>query len=296
MKIAYLILAHDQPGLFIRLASALRCGEAHIYAHIDRKIDQAEFQCPGVHFVADRTPVNHGGFSQVLAMLELLRAAAISQSDYFIFLSGRDYPIASNREIVATLSADTSRIYMNRYLLGPAAHLHHNITRWYFVDELARLPPTMRRGLRLLLYLLNGILPGRRFPAGWVPYRGSTSWYLPRPAVDWILRAAGERPDFVKFFRRANCPDEIFFQTLVYNRFRVNDAGAAKNEIKFNLHHIDWNPTRENPAILDMRDYEILSNGHNLFARKFDVRRSGDLLDALDQRRLSRDFRSTTER
>jgi hypothetical protein len=285
IRTAYLILAHDQPALFRRLVNAVRCPEAHIYAHIDGKSDARGFAHPGVTFTARQLRVNHSGFSQVQAMLELLEAASLACCDYYVFLSGRDYPVASNREIAATLSAYPGRLYMNRYPLDVGADLRRNITGWYFVDETAPLLRPIRRSLRAMLWLLNRILPERRFAAGWRPYRGSTSWYLPRAAVDAILETTRERPDLLKFFRRVNCPDEIYFQTVVYNRFPVRDEVVTRNEVKLNLHHIDWDPAREKPAILDMRDYTTLTGGRSLFARKFDLQRSAELLDALDRRR-----------
>jgi hypothetical protein len=55
-----------------------------------------------------------------------------------------------------------------------------------------------------------------------------------------------------------------------------------RNENKAYLHYIDWNPERENPAILTMQDYFLLKSSEALFARKFNEVKSKQLLDAID--------------
>lgn len=94
------------------------------------------------------------------------------------------------------------------------------------------------------------------------------------------------------FFKRVSCPDEIFFQTIVLNshyasqyKFFERDVlkavGVMRNENKAYLHFIDWNPKRENPAILDIRNYENIKKSGALFARKLDEERSLELIERL---------------
>jgi hypothetical protein len=63
------------------------------------------------------------------------------------------------------------------------------------------------------------------------------------------------------------------------------------HQYKAYLHYIDWNDLREDPAILDITDFEKISQSEALFARKFDEQKSRDLLDQIDARlRLTRDI------
>jgi hypothetical protein len=50
---------------------------------------------------------------------------------------------------------------------------------------------------------------------------------------------------------------------------------------------VDWSRERESPAILDERDWEVLRDSPDLFARKFDSRISAHLLDRIDCELLS---------
>ncbi len=68
-----------------------------------------------------------------------------------------------------------------------------------------------------------------------------------------------------------------------YARDVINKVGSMKNENKAYLHYIDWSVNREDPAILDVRDYQNLKKSDALFARKFDENKSKDLLDMIDQ-------------
>jgi hypothetical protein len=61
-----------------------------------------------------------------------------------------------------------------------------------------------------------------------------------------------------------------------------------KNENKAYLHYIDWNPKRENPTQLNLSDFDQLTKSDALFARKFNEKKSKELLDAIDQKILNR--------
>ena len=53
------------------------------------------------------------------------------------------------------------------------------------------------------------------------------------------------------------------------------------------LHYIDWDPGREDPAILDTRDFAPLRDSGKLFACKFASDRSHALLDRIDAELLA---------
>jgi hypothetical protein len=61
-----------------------------------------------------------------------------------------------------------------------------------------------------------------------------------------------------------------------------------KNENKANLHYIDWDPKRENPAQFTLYDFDKLISSDDLFARKFNEIKSLKVLDAIDQTILKR--------
>ena len=112
MKIAYLIIAHDQPRQFKRMIKALDSEYVSFFVHIDSKRNISEFSCSNfkdnVIFIKNRISVVQGGFSLTQAMISLMRKASIrNEFDYFIFLSGRDYPIKDNNYIYNFLKRNT---------------------------------------------------------------------------------------------------------------------------------------------------------------------------------------------
>ncbi len=300
MKIAYLILAHGQPGLFHRLVRALNAPNVRFFVHIDLKADVEQFtrglDCSNASFLSDRIKVNYGGYTQMLAMLALLKAGtSMDGFDYCIFLSGRDYPIKSNAFIFDYLERNIGTNFINFYPLNGNASLTRNIRKYYFVDLLSAFHPRIRPVFKNFFRFINFFLPERTFIKGMVPYRGSTSWCLTGETAKYTADFA-DSPDnfkFVRYFKRVMCPDEIFFQTIVlnspfasrcrfYDRDVLTNRTPLMNENKAYLHYVDWDDSRDNPAILDMRDYNNLKCSDRLFARKFDEFRSKELLDKID--------------
>jgi hypothetical protein len=296
MKIAYLILAHDQPLHFHRLIKALDSKSVYFFIHIDLKADISKFDYSGsktnISFVKNRVSVNHGGFSLTQAMITLLKVASASQDfDYFIFLSGRDYPIKDNNYIINFFEQNSDINFINFYPLVKNAKFVGNIKRYHFVDIKSNF-----KLLKPFLYLLNKFLPNRAFIEGMTPYRGSQWFCLNKQTVNYIIQflSSKESKKFIDFFKYAWGSDEIFFQTIVLNsnyavqcRYYQRDIQDSnqfmEDENKAYLHYIDWNPERENPATLDERDFQQLKATDALFARKFDEIKSEKLLKEIDR-------------
>src|SRR5437899_3690277 len=104
MRIAYLVFAYKNPQLLKRTIERLSSEECAFFIHIDQKSSIKEFseiRGDNVFFSEKRIPVYWAEFSGVQAILLLLRRALESTQDYdyFILLSGSDYPLRSVRYI-----------------------------------------------------------------------------------------------------------------------------------------------------------------------------------------------------
>lgn len=113
MRIAYLVLAHNAPAQLARLVAAIKFPAADLFIHIDGKSDINPFmhmRDEGVHFLGERHRVFWGDFSQVEAILALMRCALAAGSTYtrFILLSGVCYPIRSTGYIENFLRESSS--------------------------------------------------------------------------------------------------------------------------------------------------------------------------------------------
>lgn len=107
-QIAYVVLAHSDPQLFGRLMRRLDDPRAIAVVHVDAKAPIEPFRraVAGLHnvrFVEPRVRVMWAGFSVVEATMAALRAAVeqtTEECSHIILISGSDYPLTSNNEIV----------------------------------------------------------------------------------------------------------------------------------------------------------------------------------------------------
>ena len=269
-ELAYLIVAHHQPGHLRRLVGALEQDGSRFFIHIDAKADLPSFQAlfprrDDVTFVADRVRVEWGRFSVVQAVLNLIQAAVASRLHfrYFTLLSGSDYPVKHRREVRdRLLESDRQHLRIDRRLTTDAEDTHAP---------------------------LLAALPAGRYFDGMIPYHGSMYWSLTADCMRFIVDFLAANPGYVDLHRRVRIPDEVFFHTLVkHSPF----AGAITQDFSAHprphgIHHgnhfIDWRGLRSRDGLtLDERDLDDLLASPALFARKFDEAESGRLLDLLD--------------
>jgi hypothetical protein len=101
---------------------------------------------------------------------------------------------------------------------------------------------------------------------------------LTAEAVRYVLAYLDAHPEVVRFFKLTWAPDEIIFQTILYNSpFRstlVND----------NLRYIDWSKGQASPKVLTEEDLDRMSESGKLFARKFDLVRYPEVIERLDKK------------
>ena len=117
MKIAYLILAHNNMKHLERLIEALNDDEVSFFIHIDKKVNMPALikRYSNVKILENRFDVKWMGYSMVEATLSMLETAYNSNDcyDYFILLSGVDYPIKSNQYIKSFFAENNGKSFIN---------------------------------------------------------------------------------------------------------------------------------------------------------------------------------------
>jgi hypothetical protein len=311
IQVAFLILAHNQPRHLHRLITRLNHENFHFFIHVDGKSDITEFlKYPypeNTHFLKERFNVVHEGFALVEAMIQLLKEAQQNiEIDYFFFLSGWDYPIKSKEYIYNFLKQSYPSNFMSFYPLVGNADFVDNIRKFFFIDFIGRFPRLIQKPLKLLQRVVASVPVNRTFLPGITPFRGSAWFCLNRLSVLYILNFLQKEnaESYISYFRNSSCADEMFFHTLILNssyahychRYqeyaRNKFLHPMKNENKAYLHYIDWDQKRENPAQFTLRDFESLSKTNALFARKFNEKKSAEVLAAIDQHILNNEFSS----
>lgn len=278
MKIAHLILAHTAPAQLARLIAALEHEDAWFFVHLDRKADLRAFSFLSFHkrvvLVPARVDVRWGAYSIVEATLRGFEAINASGVGFQMvnLLSGADYPLKSPAEIHDFFSQHGSKNFMEFYSVQqewteaiPRLTEYH-LTNYQFPGKYAAQK------------WLNKLAPRRSMPAG-LEAVGRSQWMsLTTDAVRYILQYLGNHPGVRRFFKLSWAPDEIIFQTILYNSpFRsslVND----------NLRYIDWSEGQASPKLLTEADLDPMLTSGKLFARKFDLARSPGVIEAIDRK------------
>jgi hypothetical protein len=291
MKIAYLILAHNNAQHLQRLISALTTDSSSFFIHLDRKTERSPFLSIGgdnVHFTEQRAAVHWGDFSQVEAVLILLQAAQAGGFDRCVLLSGADYPLRSALAIERFFAAEPEREFMNLVAM-PSQAAGKSLSRLSTYQLRATDPLLLRAGRKALM--LAGVLPRQRdyqaHLGALAPYAGSTWWALSRAACDHILAFAARETSVVEFFKNTQCPDESFFHTILGN-------SPFRRHIARNLTYTDWSDGGASPANMAQQHLTLFKArssfpaddtygaGAMLFARKF-TDQSAQLVARMDR-------------
>lgn len=299
MNIAYLILAHNNPRLLDTLMAQLDSDQAqadapahstapskaHFFLHIDRKADIAPFlgladRYPHLHFCRDRVDGAWAHFSLVEATLRLMRQAmqTLGTPDRVVLLSGATLPVQPPAYIARFFARERGANYMDAFAM-PNEEYGKGLGRLehYWI----RRSPPMHRYRWMLQDFINAHLPRRNFRRAFGPLQpaaGSQWWAITGEACRYVLDYVSEHPRFMRFCHHTDCPDEFFFQTILWN-------SPFKESLRPTLTYTDWRPGKQSPEAINgdtlaqFAQDVVFNSPHNnsplppgevLFARKFD--------------------------
>lgn len=258
MKHALLIQAHKNIDYFVNLADIMP--SINIYIHFDKKSDAYEKlktkNLPNnIALIHDRVVVNWGGFSQILATLQLFDTAFDNtENQYFHLLSGEDVLLQDfvkieqgwqqNFNFAMMLSCEINPKYAYRL----AFNTLHADTTWQrqFIGKF----------FTKYYQLLVKIKPYQQSV-----YFGSQWFSVTRQDWQQILPFIDEYQDF---FANKLVPDEHFFQTIVKEKTNINVANDNKRLIIF-----DKTVNRGNsPIYLSLEQLKWAKDNDFWFARK----------------------------
>jgi Core-2/I-Branching enzyme len=315
MNIAYLILAHNQPGQLVRLLERLNGNNVHFFIHVDKKspdietIKKATDGFPNAKVVSNHK-VYWMGFNMVLATIDLLELAYRSGIDfkYFVLLSGLDYPIKSNEYIHRFFEEHHCDFIDYHDIPDMAPRFLRKVQQYHYYDIDIINPRSPKRNPRAIwLYFglhkkLISKWPVRRFFKNYVPCFGSQWFALTGDSVAYILDFVKNNKRYMHQMRYSEGPDELFFQTILYNSHRKENlvnydklvawkqyhkpGESFTNEIS-TLRYMDWSENaKSKPAVLDDSYFPELANSIYLFARKVDEHQSATLMEKIDRQLL----------
>jgi hypothetical protein len=292
MKIAYLILAHNNPGHLARLTQALGTPNTAIFIHIDKKTDIRPFLEIGgenIHFTPERVAVYWGDYSTTEAILILINAAMAGSErfDYLVLVSGSDYPVRTAAQLEAYLVKYRESEFIN--MVTMPSNAASKPLSW-LIDYRPRpgLKGKLIAQVRRVL-VKAGILSRRRdyktYFGGLTPYAGSTWWALTHDACAYIQNFVARNRRMMKFYANTTLSDEMVFQTILGN-------SRFKDKVRRNLTYTDWSLGGPHPSNIEMRHVErirsekvltandVYGQGELFFVRKV---RDPEVVDQLEQ-------------
>ncbi|MDX2303624.1 MAG: beta-1,6-N-acetylglucosaminyltransferase [Microscillaceae bacterium] len=290
MKIAYLILSRDNPEHTQTLIERISGKNKHCFVHIDANTsyDFEELEnLSGLTLLKPSLKVNPDGFSQVRAILGLLNLAiSQGQFDYFILLSGNDYPVRSQEFIDFYLEKNYKQdeyIHIRKMPYLPAGMSEDQIIHYHF--ECNRSNPQSFRDFVCLSaeYVLKSFKFRKKID--FQLYTGSPWWALTQPCVRYILEFVSKNPEFLKIYQMADRPCESFFHTIIAN-------SHFSRHVRHSLTYEEGEDFLEAPAVfkeesLDLFFENLYINNHwgrylPLFVRSFN-RYNAYLRETIDE-------------
>jgi hypothetical protein len=300
--IGFLITSHDKPAQLLRLMRRLRklYDNPPIVCHHDfSKCSLEGFDYPKeVTFVRPHYETKWGRISFVKAYLAALRIMyqRADCPDWFVFISGTDYPVRPAQVVVDQLATGGFDAYLDyrlvEYPWTPDPSVQYEP---YAFKSAAWVPLAYGRYVAVQLWLPwyswargklikipVGIIRSKSLVAPFTPfsetlkcYGGATWFTCNRKAAERLLAQSADNRAILAHYSRRFCPDESYPHTILCNQTDLK----IDND---NLRYIDWSQGGHHPKTLGMEDIpRILASGAH-FARKFDLTKGAEVFDAID--------------
>lgn len=273
--VAHFILVHAHPGQLSRLVDRLSYKDTVFFIHVDLKSNIQDFELAlannqNIHFIKKRVDIQWATYSMVQATVNGFKEIVTSglNIDYVNFLSAQDYPIKSSKEFHSFLKDNPDKAFM--HCLDVTTEWKEAISRvkeyhfdhWHFPGKFK------------IQNLVNFILPSRKMPDGLIPV-GRSQWFtITLKHIVFLINRLESSPKIIKFFNYSWAPDELVFQTLLYN------SSFKEDIISNNLRYIDWSEGQKNPKLLTKVDFVSFMQSGKFFARKFE--HNDEVLDMID--------------
>lgn len=291
-KIAFLILAHEDPKHLRKLVEALNFN-SDIYIHIDKKADiskfKVEIQYPNVFFIEDRIAVSWAGISMVDALMKLIQETLKQSENYShaFFLTGSCYPIKEYKTIYSLISSQPEREFIKLVAMreSPEHLLKHISQKWFkepFINSNNKMLNIIDKGIRFIFNKFG-------FKNDWnqkiIPYFGHTWCALTMNSCKYIFNYHINNPWFREMNKLTFSPDEHYLHTIIGNSDFLNSSlGIAQFQgrglYKYTtLHLID--PTLTKWYTED--DWQEIIESDKLFVRKVRSNDGIELIKRINQ-------------
>jgi len=253
--------------------------------------------CPGnVRLVRPHVETKWADFSCIEAAVRALRLlySGGHQPDWFVYLSGSDYPIKPAARILSDLQSSPFDAHIEHILVQRQAPPHpplegrlegHKGPKWPRIchRRYCSVPVTVPWiTKRLQLTTRTFQLEHPLLTAGQLPFSSEfrcfagESWFCTnRRAAEVILDSHTRNAKLVNHYRKVLCPEESYFHTVL-----ANAPGLRLSQDP--LRYMDWTASGDHPKVLSVDDLPRLAESHAHFGRKFAEDIAPEMLQGLE--------------
>jgi hypothetical protein len=274
MKIAILILAHkDQPQIEF-LIKQLQHPSFNIYLHLDKNASYTYHDIQGNYKrIENNYACSWGGYSVAKATFNLLKKAFDDGNEYFILISGQDFPVKTNEQIFDFFLKNRGKsfIYMiskEQVKVEPLVDYNNFLQRFSLIHVPKRAPKNVFEKIGFSFKSRWRQLQKKysflRFPMPANIYAGENWFNLHRVEVAHLL--AEYHKSIILRFRLSLglSMEEVLPHTL------LNRNLLTKNWVNDSLRFTIWKPNTSHPECLSYENLDEAVSSNELFARKFD--------------------------
>lgn len=249
-----------------------------------------------VRLVRPHVATKWGDFSCVEATIKALRLLYSGEDcpEWFVYLSGSDFPIKPASKILDDLKTGSFDGYIEHALVSEGDLAYppdpSNLPRWRGNNWLKHCHklycslrvdvPGISRYLKFskrTIWLEHPIFTTGRLPftAEFKCFAGEVWFSANHRCARRILDFYDNDRDVADHYRKTLVPEESYLQTVLAN---ASDLKLSQDYLRY----VDWTLGGSNPKILTMDDLPLIERSNAHFARKFDESVDTIILDKLD--------------
>ncbi|GGL35099.1 N-acetylglucosaminyltransferase [Phycicoccus endophyticus] len=302
MRIAYHLQTHKDPRQILRLVDRIRRGsDGETIVLVSHQtggepLAQRDLEAGGEAVLLPSSG-GYGDFSHVDRYLESVDWLLDRDDpfDWFVNISGQDYPLRPARVWEAELAAGQADAWIGFFdVFGPESKWPRarGVTRYDFRHwRTTRMTQRWQRRLRPLgaVNLVQpvvrvspsfgavGVRRRSMFTEDFRCYGGSFWGAVSREAAAYVADYTHSSPQLAAYLRGSLAPDEVYVQTVLGNAGRFTIRPEARRYFDFSL------GMGNHPKVLTTQDLPRMTASTAWFARKFDPAVDSAVLDALDR-------------
>lgn len=292
--LGFVLLTHEKPYQILRLIKRLNFmfDDPPIVCHHDfSKCPLSLDEIPGnVSFVKPHIQTVWGDWSLTEATLNGIELLFNRDDapEWFILLSGTDYPIKPAHKIISDYKSSEydAHILSTKLVRGElknkvekTAYMQYRMLRFKY-PSFVHILQSIRTGT---WFKQDIFMKKPKYTKWFIPftddfhcYSGSQWFSATRKAAEYILEFHATNRRVRNHYKKVQCSDESYFQTILNNSAHFNISTTY-------WRYVEWVENYAHPKELRMEDLEKLLRSEDHFARKFNMDKHPEILDRLDE-------------